>query len=154
MEWAVLLRSTAAMAHPTRNPLLRADRRQFAAIDGGFLAWEFTLADERGGVLALIDRNFQGFGKELFTDAGRYIIHFGGSAEEAARTVANTIAAQHPDRAAPPVTRLARLRTDVAVIPNSTGNQLVVQRPLSLDQRMIALAAAISIDYGASVFER
>ena len=52
-------------------------RRQFAAIEGGFLAWEFALRDADGGTLALIDRNFQGFGKELFTDAGKYVIHYG-----------------------------------------------------------------------------
>jgi hypothetical protein len=30
----------------------------------------------------------------------------------------------------------------------AVGNQLVVNRPLQLDERMVALAAAISIDYG------
>ena len=39
------------------------------------------------GVLALIDRNFQGFGKELFTDAGKYVIHFGQAPQEAAEQV-------------------------------------------------------------------
>ena len=39
------------------------------------------------GVLALIDRNFQGFGKELFTDAGKYVIHFGDKPEDAAEQV-------------------------------------------------------------------
>ena len=39
------------------------------------------------GVLALIDRNFQGFGKELFTDAGKYVIHFGSKPTEAAEQV-------------------------------------------------------------------
>ncbi|KDD71856.1 scramblase, partial [Helicosporidium sp. ATCC 50920] len=112
-----------------RNYDLYIGHRQFAAIEGGFLAWEFALKDDRGGMLALIDRNFQGFGKELFTDAGRYIIHFGGSPREAAEAVARQIHAQHPDRPAPPVTPLARLRTDALVIPNATGNQLVVQRP-------------------------
>lgn len=127
--------------------------------------------------------------------------------------------AAHPDKPAPPVTALAQVRTDVSVIPTSTGesgagrqamgscrrfasllkghtgpwrghtpgnraldllfsrsfpspcclpvcsaaplpspailltwyagNQLVVHRPLQLDERMVALAAAISIDYGA-----
>ena len=38
-------------------------------------------------MLALIDRNFQGFGKELFTDAGKYVIHFGQAPEEAAEQV-------------------------------------------------------------------
>jgi hypothetical protein len=32
------------------------DKRQFAAIDGGFLAWEFELKDASGNTLALIDR--------------------------------------------------------------------------------------------------
>lgn len=31
-------------------------RRQFAAIDGGLLAWEFELKDAAGNTLALIDR--------------------------------------------------------------------------------------------------
>ena len=43
--------------------------------------------DFRAGVLALIDRNFQGFGKELFTDAGKYVIHFGQDPQEAAEQV-------------------------------------------------------------------
>ncbi len=38
-------------------------------------------------MLALIDRNFQGFGKELFTDAGKYVIHFGQEPQEAAEQV-------------------------------------------------------------------
>lgn len=37
--------------------------------------------------MALIDRNFQGFGKELFTDAGKYVIHFGDTPKEAAEQV-------------------------------------------------------------------
>ena len=122
-------------------------QRQFAAIDGGFLAWEFEVKDERGGTLALIDRNFSGFGKELFTDAGRYAVHFGGSATEAAHRLRTSIQAAHPDRPSPPITALAKLRTDAAVIPTQTGDQLVVARPLALDERMVALAAAISIDY-------
>lgn len=45
------------------------------------------LASGAVGVLALIDRNFQGFGKELFTDAGKYVIHFGSPPAEAAEQV-------------------------------------------------------------------
>ncbi len=76
-------------------------------------------------MLALIDRNFQGFGKELFTDAGKYVVHFGNSPTEAAQQVANTVAAAHPDKPPPQVTAMAKMRTDVAVIPTQTGNQLV-----------------------------
>lgn len=40
--------------------LARKDRRQFSAIEGALLAWDFELKDEQGKTLALIDRNFQG----------------------------------------------------------------------------------------------
>ena len=48
---------------------------------------KFCCMRARAGVLALIDRNFQGFGKELFTDAGKYVIHFGSKPSEAAEQV-------------------------------------------------------------------
>jgi hypothetical protein len=41
-------------------PLCCAGKRQFAAVQGGLLAWDFELKDEQGGTLALIDRNFYG----------------------------------------------------------------------------------------------
>jgi hypothetical protein len=39
-----------------RNYDLYLGRRQFAAISGGFLAWEFELKDAQDNTLALIDR--------------------------------------------------------------------------------------------------
>jgi len=123
------------------------NQKQFAAVDAPLLAWEFEMKDQHGDTLALIDRNFSGFGKELFTDAGRYVIHFGGSPQEAAEQIHTAVEAAHPDRPAPPVTALAQFRTDAAVIPTTTGNQLAVVRPLHLDERMVALALAVSIDY-------
>lgn len=52
---------------------------------------------------------------------------------KAAEAVANTVHAAHPDKPRPPVTTLARMRTDVSVIPTQTGNQLV--RSLQHSQR-------------------
>jgi len=62
--------------------------------------------------------------------------------------VRTAVAAAHPGRDPPPVTALAKVRTSAAVVPTSTGDQLLVRRPLELDERMVALAAAISIDSG------
>lgn len=43
--------------HPWRRRYdLFMGKRQFAAIDGPFLAWEFELKDGGGNTLALIDR--------------------------------------------------------------------------------------------------
>eukprot|EP00879_Flechtneria_rotunda_P017867 GHRR01018727.1.p1 GENE.GHRR01018727.1~~GHRR01018727.1.p1 ORF type:complete len:463 (+),score=113.14 GHRR01018727.1:109-1497(+) len=107
-----------------RNYDLYINRRQFAAINGGFLAWEFELKDREGNTLALVDRNFLGFAKEIFTDAGKYVVHFGYSPQTAADMTSRTlqIRSGQSDVAVTPV---AQARTDVAVIPTVTGNQLV-----------------------------
>ena len=49
-------------------------QRQFARIDSGLLAWDFTLADEKGEKLAELNRNFAGFAREIFTDTGQYAL--------------------------------------------------------------------------------
>ena len=92
------------------------------------------------GPMALIDRNFQGFGKELFTDAGKYVIHFGDKPMEAANQASKTIQAAHPDKPAPPVTAVAKYRNpDMQIIATSTADQLVrpsnVSRLLSVTKR-------------------
>ena len=150
-----------------RNYDLYLGKKQFASITGSFLAWEFELKNENGGTLALIDRNFQGFAKELFTDAGKYVIHFGLPANEAADEASVSRQALVDGRAAeatagspspptqdqqqqqqhPEITMLAKLRTDVSVIPTVTGNQLEVARELKLSERAVALACAITIDF-------
>ncbi|CAG8553615.1 6413_t:CDS:2 [Ambispora gerdemannii] len=47
---------------------------QFARIDAPILSWNFNLEDEHGGILGNVNRNFTGFGREIFTDAGQYVI--------------------------------------------------------------------------------
>lgn len=77
----------------------------------------------------------------LVTFAGKYVIHFGLPADKAAE-----VASRSAQKTTPPVTSMALARTDVSVIPTATGNQLVVARPLQLDERMITLACAIRWD--------
>jgi len=121
-------------------------KKQFAEIDGDFLAWEFLVRDQHGQPLALIDRNFSGFGKELFTDAGKYAIHFGESPESAAKHISRSIESVNAQNEVE-VPRAELTSDSHAVIPCTSGNQLIVRRTMELDERMIALAAAISIDY-------
>lgn len=137
-----------------RNYDLYLDRRQFAAITGSFLAWEFELKDAQGGTLALIDRNFLGLGKELFTDAGKYVIHFGMPPDVAAdqatasrQALVESQAAKKGAQTLPPITQLAQLRTEVDVVATQEGKQLMVARSLKLSERAIALACAITIDF-------
>lgn len=47
---------------------------QFGAIDTMFLGWDFRVQDEQGLVIGGCDRSFGGFGREIFTDTGIYIL--------------------------------------------------------------------------------
>lgn len=91
--------------------------KQFAVVENpGFWNWTFTLKDIDGNVLAEIDRDWRGFGFELFTDAGQYVIRF-GSGDPSSKTG-----------------RAAAIK-DLDVI-----------RPLTLSERAVAVALAVSLD--------
>lgn len=47
---------------------------QFGAIDAPFLSFEFPVRNAEGDVIASVDRNWVGLGRELFTDTGVYIV--------------------------------------------------------------------------------
>ncbi|EOA29687.1 hypothetical protein CARUB_v10016141mg [Capsella rubella] len=90
---------------------------QFAVVENpGFWNWTFTVKDADGEVLAQIDRDWRGFGFEIFTDAGQYVIRF-GKADVAAKTG-----------------------------PATTIEELEVKRPLTLSERAVVLTLAISLD--------
>ncbi|KAL6997564.1 hypothetical protein U1Q18_007691 [Sarracenia purpurea var. burkii] len=93
--------------------------KQFAVVENpGFWNWTFTLKDINGQVLAEVDRDWRGFGFEIFTDAGQYVIRF-GSAESA----------------------------DSANMNNAeVVQELEVIRPLTLSERAVAVALAVSLD--------
>ncbi|KAG5558997.1 hypothetical protein RHGRI_008811 [Rhododendron griersonianum] len=87
---------------------------QFAMVENpGFWNWTFTLKDIDGQVLAQIDRDWRGFGFEIFTDAGQYVIRFG--------------------------------RVDASA-NNGDVEELEVARPLTLSERAVAVALAVSLD--------
>ncbi|CAI8617125.1 unnamed protein product [Vicia faba] len=91
--------------------------KQFAVVENpGLWNWTFTLKDIDGEVLAQVDRDWRGFGFEILTDAGQYVIRFGGSDSNSKIGLANAI------------------------------QDLDVGRPLTLAERAVAVALAISLD--------
>ncbi|KAK4835944.1 hypothetical protein QYF36_016686 [Acer negundo] len=91
--------------------------KQFAVVENpGFWNWTFTLKDINGEVLAQIDRDWRGFGFEIFTDAGQYVIRF-GSTDPSSKTG-----------------------------PAKLIQELEVTHPLTLSERAVAVALAISLD--------
>ncbi|KAJ0241740.1 Phospholipid scramblase [Hirschfeldia incana] len=90
---------------------------QFAVVENpGFWNWTFTVKDAEGEVLAQIDRDWRGFGFEILTDAGQYVIRFGKSDAAAKNGPAKMI------------------------------EELLVKRPLTLSERAVVVALAISLD--------
>lgn len=90
---------------------------QFAVVENpGFWYWTFTLKGRNGEVLAEIDRDWRGFGFEVFTDAGQYVIRFGSAVDD-------------------PVSHLSE-----------KIQEFEVARPLTLLERAVTVALAVSLD--------
>ena len=119
---------------------LYVGQRQFAAIRSGLLAWEFVLQDEGGRPLARIDRNFSGLGREFFTDAGTYVVHFGSALGGGAK-------APGASRAQVNAAAVAAGGSGDSLLGGwDEGWQAAQSRQLTLTERAITLAAAVSID--------
>lgn len=106
---------------------------QFAQIDAGFLSWTFLMQDADSKLVGAIDRNFRGFGREIFTDTGQYVLRF-DSVGQTAMTDA----------------RLSAPGSQEKPTGMAEGLELVEShgtRPLTLDERAVALATAVSIDF-------
>lgn len=84
---------------------------QFAYVDEPFLSWDFSLLSAENRLIGSVNRNFAGFGREIFTDTGVYA-----------------------------------LRMDSA---GFDGNEVTPAQvsAMTLDQRAVMLATAVSIDF-------
>lgn len=112
---------------------------QFAQIDSGLWAWTFMMQDAESRLVGAIDRNFRGFGRELFTDTGQYVLRFDSVGETATTEARLTDASQTQAQ-----------KQDAAQSSIAQGMELVQShgtRPLTLDERAVALATAVSIDF-------
>lgn len=49
---------------------------EYGQIDAPFLSFEFPVMDHEGKIIAGVDRNWVGLGRELFTDTGVYVVRF------------------------------------------------------------------------------
>jgi hypothetical protein len=110
---------------------------QFASIDGGLLTWDFVMTDQRERPLGAITRNFRGFGREIFTDTGQYVLTFDPTTT--------------PDlQLEPPANTSQQQGNSSTISSSSSGRELVTSGPvrqLTMDERAVALATAISVDF-------
>ncbi|KAK3812238.1 MAG: Scramblase-domain-containing protein [Benniella sp.] len=129
------------------------NRQQFARIDGGFLALDFDMQDEEGRRIASVNRNFVGFARELFTDSGQYALRFdaaviqdlqqeqGLGATPAAPLTSLTSSSNASEQDMQRAKEIQANKDEIALA------QLESRGGLTLDQRAIMLACAVSIDF-------
>lgn len=122
-----------------RNYDLYIGNKQFAVVENpGLWNWTFTLKDENGRVLAEVDRHFRGFGYEMLTDAGQYAMRFGDVAPAYQPSPgAHTLTAE---KASPSELQGINVKSETET------DTFTVDRPLSLLERAVTLALAVSLD--------
>lgn len=60
--------------------------KQVFRIDSGFLSWDFEVYNHLQQQVAIINRNFGGLIKEMFADAGQYVVNYTGPSQETKKT--------------------------------------------------------------------
>ena len=97
---------------------------QFAYVDEPFLSWDFTLLSQDSKLIGSVNRNFAGFGREIFTDTGVYALRMdaAGLAEEPQHIISKTGERN----------------------PSLYGEE---KAGMTLDQRAVMLATAVSVDF-------
>ena len=98
---------------------------QFAYVDEPFLSWDFSLLSANNRLVGSVNRNWAGFGREIFTDTGVYMLRMdaAGLTEEPRHLISKTGQASEKPYDSPKVSGL------------------------TLDQRAVMLATAVSVDF-------
>ncbi|KAI9877373.1 MAG: Phospholipid scramblase 3 [Pleopsidium flavum] len=97
---------------------------QFAFVDEPFLSWDFSLLSANSRLIGSVNRNFAGFGREIFTDTGVYALRMdaAGIADEPRHLISQT-----------------GKRNESSLDDKKVG--------MTLDQRAVMLATAVSVDF-------
>ena len=112
--------TTALTEAKAPEQAIEAGMLQFAHVNEPFLSWDFTLRDENNSTIGSVNRNFAGFAREIFTDTGVYALRMDSAAQTATLEDAEGKEVKRYERQA-------------------TG--------MTLDQRAVMLASAVSIDF-------
>ncbi|GAA5909849.1 hypothetical protein JCM5296_001835 [Sporobolomyces johnsonii] len=141
---------------------------QFGSIDSGFMAWDFSVKDESGNVIASISRNFTGFARELFADVGQYVLRFESVVDEfqqdtpqlAPPSAPGSLPAPSGSSPSSPALSPTPTSSPASLTPTSSpdpsspspsSTTALVPTPsrpsIPLDHRAVLLATAVSIDF-------
>ncbi|KAK5137787.1 hypothetical protein LTR08_007359 [Meristemomyces frigidus] len=111
---------TTAVTPAASATAIEASMHQFAHVNEPFLSWDFTLKNEQLHTVGSVNRNFSGFAREIFTDTGVYALRMDAAAQASVLEGKDGEVVAEYER-------------------DATG--------LTLDQRAVVLATAVSIDF-------
>ncbi|MCJ1421904.1 hypothetical protein MMC32_008271 [Xylographa parallela] len=119
-----LSESTELQTASTTTESSEREYSQFAYVQEPFLSWDFSLKSSSEQLIGSVNRNFAGFGREIFTDTGVYALRMDsvGLAEEPRHFISKTG-------------------------ERSLTTHDEFKSGMSLDQRAVMLATAVSIDF-------
>ncbi|KAL9596497.1 MAG: hypothetical protein Q9219_005758 [cf. Caloplaca sp. 3 TL-2023] len=100
------------------------ERNQFAYVDEPLLSWDFSLRSADSQLIGSVNRNWGGIGRELFTDTGVYALRMDAAG---------------PERQ-PPSPSTSKEQNNVTTYEEQVP-------AMTLDQRAVMLAAAVTIDF-------
>ncbi|KAK3648223.1 hypothetical protein LTR56_007635 [Elasticomyces elasticus] len=112
--------TTALTESKVPDQAIEAGMSQFAHVNEPFLSWDFNLRDQAGSTVGSVNRNFGGFAREIFTDTGVYALRMDSAAQSSALETAEG-------------EEVGRFERDATA--------------MTLDQRAVMLATAVSIDF-------
>ena len=109
----------------------QASFAQFAYIDEPFLSWDFSLLGEDKRLIGSVNRSFRGFAREIFTDTGSYALRMDSAGLEQEAQNNHTIS------------QTAQRETAYAEVGGGKDDKF----GMTLDQRAVMLATAVTVDY-------
>ncbi|KAK6373371.1 hypothetical protein LTS17_008391 [Exophiala oligosperma] len=131
-EWAPLRRKYNLFVHPDDAAGPEGTfPRQFASINEPFLSWDFSLFDQNSRLIGSVNRSFRGFGREIFTDTGSYVLRMDAAGSET-DTHQVDLAMQSENKP----------RAYAETLGNKSG-----VTGMTLDERACLLATAVTLDY-------
>lgn len=131
-EWAPLRRKYHLfLMNETGELSSEKTMQQFANINEPFLSWDFSLLGADGRLLGSVNRSFRGFGRELFTDTGSYVLRMDSAGLEEEAQKSHLMSNTH--------------QTERAYAGTVGGKQ--GENGMTLDQRAVMLATAVSVDF-------
>ncbi|BFZ58365.1 hypothetical protein PYCC9005_005427 [Savitreella phatthalungensis] len=129
---------------------------QFGAVDEPPLSWDFSVLGEGGKLLGSVNRNMRGLMRELFSDTGHYVLRMDAASPRTTNLstsgiVASPAAASGEAAEARDAIAATAHRQVLNQANNTTQGQTalatVPTRSMSLDERAVLLATAVTIDF-------